>query len=299
MPKNLKGYFFVLLGATLLGSIGVLGRAIYQYEPDPIKVVTYRGIIAAVLLITTLAIFRPEKLRLKLKDLPFFAVYGFLSVTMTFILFFYSIKYTSVAMATILIYTYPVWIVVLSFIILKEKINRQKIPALLLAFSGCLLVTQIYNPSLLNFNQRGIVYGLLCGLGAASYTLFGKKATSKYDSWTVVSYAFGFGTLFLLFFRNPLTLFDFTYPKITWLWIFTLALVPTILGYSFYTRGLLYLEASKAGIIAIWEVVVASFLAYAIFDEKLTLIQISGAILILWSIIILKKKDREVKNVQV
>lgn len=90
MTRELKGYFFILLGATLLGSIGVLGRAIYQYEPDPIKVVTYRGIIAAILLIGALAIFSPEKLKLKLKDLPFFAIYGFLSVTMTFILFFYA-----------------------------------------------------------------------------------------------------------------------------------------------------------------------------------------------------------------
>jgi drug/metabolite transporter (DMT)-like permease len=135
-------------------------------------------------------------------------------------------------------------------------------------------------------------------LGAASYSLFGKKATSKYDSWTVVAYAFGFGALFLLFFRNPLTLLSPDYPEITWLWIFTLAIVPTLLGYSFYTKGLKYLEASRAGIIATWEVVVASVLAFIFFGEKLTLVQISGAVLILWGIFILKKKTKEAKNVQ-
>ncbi len=273
-----------------MGSIGVLGRAIYQYESDPIKVVTYRGIIAALLLFLTLVIFSPEKLKLKLKDLPFFAIYGFLSVTMTFILFFYAIKYTTVAMATILLYTYPAWIVLLSFFILSEKMDRQKLIALLLTLSGILLVAQIHDSSVLKFNLRGNLYGLICGLGAASYSLFGKKATSKYDSWTVVTYAFGFGALFLFFFRNPLTLLNPDYPGIAWVWIFALAIVPTLLGYSFYTKGLKYLEASRAGITATWEVVVASFLAFVFFGEKLTLVQISGAVLILWGIFILRKR---------
>jgi drug/metabolite transporter (DMT)-like permease len=290
MTRDLKGYFFILLGATLLGSIGVLGRAIYQYEPDPIKVVTYRGIIAAILLIGTLAIFSPEKLKLKFKDLPFFALYGFLSVSMTFVLFFYAIKYTTIATATILAYTYPAWVLLLSSFFLNERITQQKIVALLLTFCGCLLVAQISNPSVLKFNSKGIIYGLFSSLGLASYTLFGKKATFKYDSWTVVSYAMCFGAFFLLFFRNPLTLINLNYPGIIWLWIFTLAIVPTILGYSFYTRGLKYLEASRAGIVATWEVVVATALAFIIFGEKLSLIQILGAVLIFWGIFIIKKR---------
>ena len=290
MTRDLKGYFFILLGATLLGSIGVLGRAIYQYEPDPIKVVTYRGIIAAILLIGTLALLNPKKLNLKLKDLPFFALYGFLSVTMTFILFFYAIKYTTVAMATILIYTYPAWVLLFSLLILNEKLDKQKITALLLTFTGCLLVVQIYNPSVLKFNLKGIIYGLFCSLGAASYTLFGKKATFKYDSWTVVSYALGFGALFLILFRGPQTLLNFNYPVTAWIFIITLAIIPTLLGYSFYTRGLKYLEASRAGIVATWEVVVATALAFIIFGEKLSLIQILGAVLIFWGIFIIKKR---------
>lgn len=292
MTKDFKGYFFVILGATLLGSIGILGRLIYVYEPDPIKVVTYRGIIASIFLFGSLALFNFKKLKIKISDIPFFAVYGFLSVTLTFILFFYAIKYTTVAVATILIYTYPAWVLVLSMFILDEKLDRNKIIALLLTFSGCMLVIQVYNPSVLKFNLKGIIYGLLCGLGAASYTLFGKKATFKYDPQTVVSYALGFGALFLLLFRPPQTLLQESYPTVAWLWIFTLAIVPTLLGYSFYTKGLKYLEAGKAGIIATWEVIVASFLAFIIFNEKMTLLQISGALLIFWGIFIIKRKEK-------
>lgn len=289
MTKQLRGYFFILLAATFLGSIGVLGKLIYQFEPDPIKVVTYRGVIASILLIGTSALFNLKKLKIKISDVPFFAMYGFLSVTLTFILFFYAIKYTTVAVATILIYTFPAWVLVLSIFILNEKLDKNKITALLLTFFGCILVIQVYNPSVLKFNLKGIIYGLFCGLGAASYTIFGKKATFKYDPLTVVTYALGFGALFLLFFRGPNVLLSANYPPLAWVWIFTLAIVPTILGYSFYTRGLSYLEASRTGIVATWEIVVASGLAFIIFGEKLTFPQIMGALLILGGIFIIKR----------
>jgi DME family drug/metabolite transporter len=297
MTRELKGYFLIILATTLLGSIGVLGKLIYQYEPDPIKIVTYRGVIASILLAGTLALFDFKKLKIKLSDIPFFAIYGFLSVTLTFILFFYAIKFTTVALATILIYTFPAWVLILSIFILNEKLNKNKITALLLTFLGCILVIQVYDASLLKFNLKGITYGLFCALGAASYTIFGKKATFKYDPQTVVTYAMLFGALFLLFFREPKSLLSANYPFLAWVWIFTLAIVPTLFGYSLYTRGLKYLEASRTGIVATWEIVVASGLAFIIFGEKLTFPQILGAILILWGIFIIsKQKLQEVKD---
>jgi len=292
MTKELKGYFLIISATTLLGSIGVLGKLIYQYEPDPIKVVTYRGLIASIVLIGTLALFNLEKLKIKLSDIPFFAVYGFLSVTLTFILFFYAIKHTTVAMAAILIYTFPAWVVFLSIFVLNEKLTKRKILALFLTFSGCVMVTQIYDQQFFNVNLKGIIYGLCCALGAASYTILGKKALAKHDPFTVVTYAMGFGALFLLFFRGPRVLLSFDYPFLAWIWILTLAVVPTVLGYSLYTRGLNCLEASRTGIVATWEIIVASGLAFIILGEGISLPMVVGAVLILWGIFIISKRSK-------
>ena len=259
--------------------MGIFGRLIYRYEPDPIMVVTFRALIAAVLLIGLVALFDSSKLRIKITDVPFFALYGFFAVTLTFILFFYAIKYTTIAIATILIYTFPSWVLFLSIFILNEKLNKNKILALLLTFLGCILVTQVYDQRFLDLNLKGIIYGLFCGL-------------LKHDPITVVTYALGFGALFLLFFRGPRVLLAVDYPFLAWVWIFTLAIVPTLFGYSLYTRGLKYLEASRTGIVATWEIVVASGLAFIIFDERLTLPQILGAILILWGIFTIRKQTR-------
>jgi drug/metabolite transporter (DMT)-like permease len=286
MKKDTKGYLLVVLGATFLGTIGIAARFIYQREPDPLTVVTFRALIAFLLLLIYAILVNPNWLRIRKKDFLYFAVYGLISVSLCFLLFFYAIKYTSVATATILLYTYPAFVVVFSRLFLGEEFTRAKILALLLTFLGCILVIQVYDPNAFRPNLRGVIYGLGAGLGAGLYSVFGKKGVTRYSSFTVVTYAFGFGSFFLMLIRGTRNLVSVSYPPMTWLWIFILAFFSTLVGYSFYTRGLRYLEAGRAGIAATWEVVVASVLAFIIFGETLTFPQILGAVLVLGGIVV-------------
>ncbi len=288
MKRETKGYLFVILGATFLGTIGIAARFIYQREPDPLTVVTFRALIAFLLLLIYAILVNPSWLRIRKKDFLFFAVYGLISVSLCFLLFFYAIKYTTVATATILLYTYPAFVVVFSRLFLGEEFTRAKILALLLTFLGCVLVVQVYDPNAFRPNLRGVIYGLGAGLGAGLYSIFGKKGVARYSSFTVVTYALGFGSFFLMLIRGTRNLVSVSYPAMTWLWIFILAFFSTLVGYSLYTRGLRYLEAGRAGIAATWEVVVASVLAFMIFGETLTFLQIVGAVLVLGGIVVVR-----------
>jgi DME family drug/metabolite transporter len=288
MKRETRGYIYVILGASFLGTIGILARLIYLHEPDPLTVVTFRALIAFLLLFLAAVFVNPKWLRIQKKDFLFFAVYGLLSVTLCFLLFFYSIKYTTVATATILLYTYPAFVVVLSRFFLGEEFTKTKILALLLTFLGCALVIQIYNPAVFKINLKGILYGLGAGLGAGLYSIFGKKGVAKYSSYTVVTYALGFGSLFLLIARRARNLVSVDYPPLTWLWIFALAFFSTLVGYSLYTKGLRYVEAGRAGIAATWEVVVASALAFFIFGETLNALQIVGGFFIFAGIVVVR-----------
>jgi drug/metabolite transporter (DMT)-like permease len=286
MKKEAKGYLFVILGASFLGTIGIVARFIYLQEPDPLTVVTFRALIAFLLLLVTAIFVNPNWLKIRKKDFLFFAVYGLLSVSLCFLLFFYAIKFTTVATATILLYTYPAFVVVLSRLFLGEEFTKAKILALLVTFLGCILVIQVYDPAAFKPNLKGILYGLGAGVGAALYTVFGKKGVSRYSSFTVVTYALGFGSFFLMLIRGTRNLLSVSYPALTWGWVFALAFFSTLVGYSLYTKGLRYLEAGRAGIAATWEVVVASVLAFVIFSETLALLQILGAIFIFAGIVI-------------
>lgn len=279
---------YVFLGATFLGTIGIVARFIYRQEPDPLTVVTFRALIAFLALLVTAIVVNPNWLRIRKKDFLFFAVYGLLSVSLCFLLFLYAIKYTSVATATILLYTYPAFVVILSRLFLGEEFTKAKILALLFTFLGCVLVIQVYDPAAFKPNLRGVIYGLGAGVGAGLYSVFGKKGVSRYSSFTVVTYALGFGSFFLILIRGTRTLISASYPAMTWLGIFALAILSTLVGYSLYTKGLRYLEAGSAGIAATWEVVVASVLAFMIFGETLTFLQILGAVLVLAGIVVVR-----------
>ncbi len=290
MNRTSLGYCLVLAGATLTGTIGVTGKLIYVYEPSPLTVVTFRAAFAFLFLTLLLVLFKPKLLRIDIGDLPYFAFYGFLSIALSFVFFFSAIKCTSVATATVLLYTFPAMVVLLSALILSEKITRHKMLAIALTFLGTLLVMQIYNPTLFKLNLKGTLFGLGTALGAASYTILGKKATKKYKPSTIVFYSFGFGFLFLLSVRGPQTILRADYPTIAWIWILVLSLVSTLLGYFVYTKGLQYIEAGKASITAVWEVVVASVLAFIVLGETLTPPQIAGGLLIVLGIFVIRYK---------
>jgi len=280
MVKEARAVITILVGATLLGSMGVWGRAIYGFEGNPMTVVTWRALIGAASLAVVLSLTRPQLLRIRPCDLPFFALYGFIGVTMNFWAYFSAFKFTTLAVAITLLYTFPAFVALLSTIFLGERLTRRKIGAVVLTLLGSGLVAQVHQAEWFRLNLRGILFGLLAGITAASYSIFGKRALGRYTPWTVVLYAFAAGGLFLAVMSGPRLLAGVDYPGMGWLWILGLALVPSLGGYALYTIGLRDLPASQASIVATWEVVTAAFLGWLVFREHLTLSQFLGAALV-------------------
>ena len=284
MLKETRAVLTVLAGATLLGSLGAWGRAIYRYEGNPMVVVTWRALIGAVVLAGLLAILRPQLLRIRPGDLPFFALYGFVGVTMNFWAYFSAVKFTTLAVAITLLYTYPAFVVLLSALFLRERLTSTKVVAVVVTLLGSALMAQVHQADWLRLNLRGILFGLLAGLSMATYSIFGKRALSRYAPWTVVLYAFGTGGLFLAVLSGPRLLQAIRYPGVAWLWILGLALIPSLGGYALYTFGLRDLQASQASIIATWEVVTAASLGWFLFGEQPAAVQYLGAALVCFGI---------------
>ena len=282
--KETRAVITVLAGATLLGSMGAWGRAIYRYEGNPMAVVTWRALIGATALAGLLAILRPHLLRVRPRDLPFFALYGFIGVTMNFWAYFSAVKFTTLAVAITLLYTYPVFVALLSAVFLRERLTTTKLVAIAVTLFGSALVAQVHQADWLRLNLRGILFGLLSGLSMAAYSIFGKRALARYAPWTVVLYAFAAGGLFLALMSGPRLLPAIRYPGAAWLWILGLALIPSLGGYALYTLGLRDLPASRASIIATWEVVTAAFLGWLVFSEHLAPVQLLGAALLCFGI---------------
>lgn len=247
-------------------------------------VVSWRAVIGAVVLAGILAAIRPELLRIRPRDIPFFALYGFLAVTLNFWAYFSAVKFTTLAVAITLLYTYPAFVAVLSALFLRERLTVTKLVAVGVTLVGSGLVAQVHQADWLRLNLRGILFGLLAGVTAATYSVLGKRALSRYQPWTVVLYAFAAGGIFLAALSGSRLFLAARYPAVAWLWILGLALIPSLGGYALYTLGLRDLPASQASVIATWEVVTAAFLGWMFFGEHLAAVQYFGAALVCFGI---------------
>ncbi len=281
------GYLLVVVAALLWASLGILGKFLYRYGADPLTIVSLRAVIAFITLATVLAVVDRRLLRIRLRDIPFFALYGLVGVALNYAFYFYALSSTTVTTAVILLYTYPALVTLLAALFLGERFNRIKGLTLGLTFGGCYLVAQGYNAAALQMNVPGVLFGLGAGVSAAVYSLLGKKSLQTYDSWTAVCYAFGFGALFLVVLRSPQALLAADYPWSAWAIILALAWFPTLLAYALYTTAMKHIQASKASLTATLEPAAASLLAYLFLGEVMEWPQLVGVGMVLGGILTL------------
>lgn len=279
------GYLLAAVAAVLWATLGILGKFLYRYGADPLTVVTLRAMIAFATLAVVLAVVDRRLLRLRRRDVPFFALYGLVGITVNYACYFYALRWTTVTTAVILLYTYPALVALLAALFLGERLNWMKVLVLGLTFGGCCLVAQGYDPAALRLNLYGVLFSLGASATAAVYSLFGKKALQTYDSWTAVCYAFGFGALFLIILRSPQAILAVNYPWPAWIAILALAWFPTLLAYALFTASMKYIEASQASITATLEPVAASLLAYLLLGEVMEWPQLVGVGLVLGGIL--------------
>jgi drug/metabolite transporter (DMT)-like permease len=137
------------------------------------------------------------------------------------------------------------------------------------------------------FNPLGLAAGLLTGLCFGLYSIFNKRAVGRYNAWTVTTYNLCFGMFFIALFQFPTMVAEVGAAPQTWLYIVGMAIGPTVLAHGLYVSGLAYVPASNASILATWEPVTATILAYLVLGERLDSWQLVGAAAIVLGVILL------------
>jgi len=275
-----KGYGLVVTGAVALGMLGIVGRILYREIDSPVTLVQYRAFFGTITLLIGLMIFARPLLRIRKRDVPFFALYGLLSIGLNSLCYFSAIQKIGISLSVVLLYTYPVFLMILSFFILKEPLTGIKVFALLASMMGVILLVVHEGLWASHISRLGIFYGLGAGFFSALYSLFGKKALARYRPATVLFYALLFGSLFFLLWGMFTGKIQTRFTPRSWFWLFVLGVGPSLLGYFLYTVGLQYVEASRAGVVATVEVLAAVLGAFVFFDERLSLRQAMGGALI-------------------
>lgn len=278
----------VILAGCMWGSMGIWVRRCTEAGLGSMQILALRVSVTAVVMALFLSIYNRKLLRIRLKDLWCFLGTGICSIVFFGYCYNRTIVLASLSVAAILLYTAPIFVMILSRFLFGEKLSLRKVAALLMAFAGCICVTGILGGGAA-VSTAGILTGLGSGFGYALYSIFSRFALERdYHPFTITLYTFVCAFAAVLFLADwPPILSFVTKSPGNMLYGIGYGVITTVLPYILYTFGLRYVENSKASIMATVEPVVATLIGVFWFHESMTASGAVGVLLVLGALILL------------
>ncbi len=286
--KTYIGDILIILAGLFWGSMGLFVRHLASFGFTSIQIASLRLSCAAIIYVIILFIKDRKGFKIALRDIPLFLGLGLLSILFFTYCYFTAIQIMAMSTAAILLYTSPIWVMLMSLIFFKEKLTSQKIIALILAFLGCVLVSGIGGGKV---TVWGLLVGLGSGIGYGLYSILGTVALRKYSTYTVTTYTFivaGLGSFFVADTPDMISKLQQTgaVPS-TLLFVLVTAIFTAVIPYLLYTLGLSKTTASRASILATVEPVTATIFGFFVMHEKVSMVALVGIILVLMAIAVL------------
>ncbi len=283
---------YIVTAAVLWGVIGLFYRTLSARGFSAMQIVAIRLCTAAAVLLAYLLLVEPKKLKIQLRDIPWFAGMGMGSLVLFNWCYFNAMEQMSLAAAAVLLYTSPVFVILMSALFFKERLTRRKLLAIALAMAGSAFVSGLVG-SQFHMSVGGLLYGLGSGFGYALYSVLGTVLLRKYEPETVSLFSFLFaaaGSLLLAGF-GPEQLANLLNPLAAACAV-GIGVVCTMLPFTIYTIGLKWVPASRAAVFATLEPAVAAVTGLCLFHEEIDLWKIGGICLIFGGILLLRNGSK-------
>lgn len=288
------GALFVFLAGALWGTMGIFVRSLAALGLTSMQIVWLRVFTAAIFIGCAILFSDKKKIKINIRDLWIFIGTGIFSVASFTYFYFISIQLISMSAAAVFLYTAPVFVMIMSAVLFKEKITLVKVIACVAAFCGCLFTSGLIGSGK-SLVPMGIITGILSGVGYALYSIFGKYAVSRnYNSLTVTFYTFLICTLGITFFCDvPKIITTFAQKPSGIAYALVMGILSAALPYILYTMGLARIESGKAAVIASVEPVVATVMGLVVYNETIDIFGILGIILIISVVVLLSLAEKK------
>ncbi len=283
----------VLIGVLFASSSAIFVR--FSQAAPPI-IAAYRMIFTSLILVPifTIDILRKKpvstvKVKLSFGDFLLCILSG-LFLSLHFLTWITALEYTSIASATVLVDTHPVFITLLSFLILKERISKKSLLLIAAALAGSIVIA-LGGKSAGDSVLQGNLLALAGALFVSGYMLIGRAVRQRIGLNTYTLIVYLSSAVFLLIISAAGSYSLAPYPAREYLLFLALALFPTLLGHSVFNWALKYLKPSFVSTIILGEPVGSSILAIIFFLEFPSLITVIGGVIILTSLYLLIKQE--------
>lgn len=283
-----RGVLFVLAAGILWGTIGVAVNYMYASTPTTALTILYYRFLFATPVLVMLPLSRGAFSPIKGPDLRAMLVMGSM-LAVSQLCYFSALREIGVAVATLIaICVPPIFVTLASTFLFKEALTKAVLTALCLAALGVFLLIgfeQASKPSSL----WGVVIALGSAVTFATVVLAGRSLAGYDRPLQANAVAIGFGTLLLTPVATTLGI-DTSFTALGWSLLIYLGVVTTALSYWLFVEGMRIVSATEASILTLIDPLVATALAYLLFDERLEPTGLVGAALLLAAFVMISRR---------
>lgn len=283
------GLGLVILAAFLWGISGGVAGLLITNGWNPIVIAIMLGFFGLIFMFLWLIFSKNKKKEINLSFILWSIVAG-IGIAGNLVFYFTSISYTNVAVAATLMYTAPIFVILISVLFKMEKVTFQKIMALLLISLGIILLTGVYKTDITAVNSFGIISGILSSLSYAVFIFAFKYISDKGNTLISLNIAFTVEILLLSIFVDKQQLVHALVSNNDLILFILLGFIGVGLSFFFYVMGLKSVSPGIASIIAMVEPVTASLFGVIVLGQFLTSMQTIGMMVILVTITLLSYK---------
>lgn len=236
-----------------------------------------------------------QRIKLPAPDLIQCLVLGMFGVAASNYFYYVAIQRTSVAIAIVVQYTAPVWVLLYVVARRQQKLSMQKVAAVGVAIAGIALTIGIVgrtSAEALHIESFGFLAALLASFSFAFYNVGGHRLLARYDRWRVLVWTLISAAAFWLFVNPPWKVVAAHYAPAQWGFLFIFSMISVLGSFSLYFLGLQHLEPTRAIIASCLEPVFSILLAAALLGENLRPVQTLGIVLVLSAIVIVQLPGR-------
>ena len=274
------------------GTSGIFVHFLSPYGFSALQMTAVRGVVSFLLMAGFALLFERDQFRIR--NWRELLLYVFMGATLfgTAFCYFQSMRMTSVSTAVVLMYVSPIYILLFSVVVFREKLGLVKGLSVAGILLGCVLVSGIVGGG--RFNLPGVLLGILSGVSYAIYNILAKLSVRRGGSpIKATMYAFLFMAVIAVIPSHPVHFASCvtSRPAVTLPLLIGLGIFTCILPYFLFNYSLKTLPSGTASAMSIIEPLSASVFSFTLLGEDPDAFAIGGIVLILACVIILERSE--------
>ena len=284
----------VVLAACLWGTLGPMGRLAYENGATPATISLVRGLVACGLVGGWAFLRCPSALRFRREEVPELAAYGLFGMALLYVGYNLAVVRIPVGVAVLLFYTSPLWVILGTVLLRKERLTPLRGLALLLGLGGVWFAVGGRSALSGHLDLLGVLGALASGASYAVYVLGGRYGLGRTEPFRMFLQAFLWGTGALLVYGAA-----FGGAKVLasvrpagWGVMVYMGALPTVGGYALLLWALRKVPSTVASLVSMSEIAFALLWAWLILGEVPSRGALQGGALIVASVALLSLEGR-------